>query len=240
MSNNQSVNLEGNVPRIVVKTPSGTTVQDTMTVENGSAGIIAIILQQSMFCENGVHIAEIQLWDDTKLNLRLTTPIFQYYVRKSLQNDEMVAAQPSFSLLQDMIEQIEKAGGMDFDTAMAFNKLKADVVEFKKVIQLSSDNAVFTAEAATKTADSAVTTALEADEAAKEAVILAKKALFNIDPTTEEEGELQTILRNLYSLITKDKGSTWEDWDNSGLTWEDWDNRGIKWKDFDTDNVFKE
>lgn len=108
--------LTGTEPRMVVKAPSGATVQSTMSLKNASSGIAVLALEQDMFSESGSHIAEFQIWDSSTLTLRLTTPTFFYRVRKSLQDDNTVAAQTEFSLLQDTLDRAEAA----LETATGF------------------------------------------------------------------------------------------------------------------------
>lgn len=83
--------------------------QQDCTISDANNGKAEIVLLQSMFTEVGHVFAELQIYDATNQTLRLTTPRFQYNVRKSLMNNTTVQADPNYSILQNMILEVSSA-----------------------------------------------------------------------------------------------------------------------------------
>mgnify|MGYP002648326561 CR=1 FL=1 len=97
-------NLDGCMVRMVIEGQ-----QQDCTIVDASNGKVKIVLLQSMFSRPGNVMAEIQIYDSSDQTLRLTTPRFQYNVRKSLMNNTTVQADPNYSILQNMILEVSSA-----------------------------------------------------------------------------------------------------------------------------------
>lgn len=97
-------NLDGCIVRMVIEGQ-----QQDCTIVDAPNGKVKIVLLQSMFSRPGNVMAEIQIYDSSDQTLRLTTPRFQYNVRKSLMNNTTVQADPNYSILQNMILEVSSA-----------------------------------------------------------------------------------------------------------------------------------
>ena len=94
---------------MVVKSDSGTVIQENCQVVDAKQGKATITLPPDMLIENGPYMAEVQIWEG--VNSRVTTLPFDYTVRLSLENDESIKADPRFSLLQVALQNVNDADG---------------------------------------------------------------------------------------------------------------------------------
>lgn len=92
---------------MVVKSDSGTVIQENCQVVDAKQGKATITLPPDMLIENGPYMAEVQIWEG--VNSRVTTLPFDYTVRLSLENDESIKADPRFSLLQVALQNVNDA-----------------------------------------------------------------------------------------------------------------------------------
>lgn len=92
---------------MVVKSDSGTVIQENCQVVDAKQGKATITLPPDMLIENGPYMAEVQVWEG--VNSRVTTLPFDYTVRLSLENDESIKADPRFSLLQVALKNVNDA-----------------------------------------------------------------------------------------------------------------------------------
>jgi hypothetical protein len=107
----QNYDLTSVIPRLVVKTPSGSTLQRDMVVTNPIAGLCEINVPQEMFTEVGTHYAEIQIWDEATNIIRATLKKFHYTVRGSLMDEGTVVADNDYNLLQTLVDEVNQALG---------------------------------------------------------------------------------------------------------------------------------
>ena len=95
--------LTDTVVYLMVKTPSGARIQQECTIENAVSGTVSLVLKSNLILEEGSHAAELQIYDSATQTIRLTTPLFQYHMRKSLDNDKTVTATNEYPLLIKLI-----------------------------------------------------------------------------------------------------------------------------------------
>ena len=118
-------NLTGNTTRFVAKTPSGAILQQNCTNKGGN--VITIDLNQSFFTEQGIHTCEVQIYDTANQTLRVTFPSFKYNVTKSLMNDDNIQADSNFTILQDMINNVQNADRVSTEALETANEAKVIV-----------------------------------------------------------------------------------------------------------------
>lgn len=86
---------------IVFSKPDGTTVQQTdIAVINSAQGRIQCILKTNTIAAPGKVVAEVRILEGETL---LTSTRFEFYVRKSLINDETVESSNEFGTLQQVV-----------------------------------------------------------------------------------------------------------------------------------------
>lgn len=86
---------------IVFSKPDGTTVQQTdIAVINSAQGRIQCILKTNTIAAPGKVVAEVRILEGETL---LTSTRFEFYVRKSLINDETVESSNEFGALQQVV-----------------------------------------------------------------------------------------------------------------------------------------
>lgn len=100
-------NLTDTIVRLMVKTPSGARISQDCTIENAISGTVSLVLKSSLILEEGNHLAELQIYDSATQTIRLTTPLFQYHMRKSLETDESVQATNEYPLLIGLIKNVQ-------------------------------------------------------------------------------------------------------------------------------------
>ena len=132
-------NLTGNTTRFVAKTPSGAILQQNCTNKGGN--VITIDLNQSFFTEQGIHTCEVQIYDTANQTLRVTFPSFKYNVTKSLMNDDNIQADSNFTILQDMINNVQNADRVSTESLETANEAKAIVDTLVHQANIASQNA---------------------------------------------------------------------------------------------------
>lgn len=132
-------NLTGNTTRFVAKTPSGAILQQNCTNKGGN--VITIDLNQSFFTEQGIHTCEVQIYDTANQTLRVTFPSFKYNVTKSLMNDDNIQADSNFTILQDMINNVQNADRVSTESLETANEAKAIVDTLVPQANTASQNA---------------------------------------------------------------------------------------------------
>lgn len=110
-----SYDLTGTTVEIVFSKSDGTTVQQTdITIINESRGRIQCILKTNTIASPGKVIAEVRVLDGDVL---LTSTRFEFYVRRSLINDETIESTNEFPLLTQLIAEtndlIERVGDIE-------------------------------------------------------------------------------------------------------------------------------
>ena len=108
---------------MVVKSDSGTVIQENCQVVDAKRGKATITLPPDMLIENGPYMAEVQIWEG--VNSRVTTLPFDYTVRLSLENDESIKADPRFSLLQVALQNVNDADGKSKEALKLSKEAKA-------------------------------------------------------------------------------------------------------------------
>lgn len=108
---------------MVVKSDSGTVIQENCQVVDAKQGKATITLPPDMLIENGPYMAEVQIWEG--VNSRVTTLPFDYTVRLSLENDESIKADPRFSLLQVALQNVNDADGKSKEALKLSKEAKA-------------------------------------------------------------------------------------------------------------------
>lgn len=132
-------NLTGNTTRFVAKTPSGAILQQNCINKGGN--VITIDLNQSFFTEQGIHTCEVQIYDTANQTLRVTFPSFKYHVTKSLINDDNIQADSNFTILQDMIHNVQNADRVSTEALETANEAKAIVDTLVPQANTASQNA---------------------------------------------------------------------------------------------------
>lgn len=107
---------------MVVKSDSGTVIQENCQVVDAKRGKATITLPPDMLIENGPYMAEVQIWEGVS---RVTTLPFDYTVRLSLENDESIKADPRFSLLQVALQNVNDADGKSKEALKLSKEAKA-------------------------------------------------------------------------------------------------------------------
>lgn len=108
---------------MIVKSDSGTVIQENCQVVDAKQGKATITLPPDMLIENGPYMAEVQIWEG--VNSRVTTLPFDYTVRLSLENDESIKADPRFSLLQVALQNVNDADGKSKEALKLSKEAKA-------------------------------------------------------------------------------------------------------------------
>lgn len=76
--------LPGTQVELLVRLPSGKLERQDCIIDNKEDGKLSLTLELKLLTEIGEHIAELQIRDVESQTIRLTTPIFSYFVRQSL------------------------------------------------------------------------------------------------------------------------------------------------------------
>lgn len=97
------LDLTDTIVRLIVRKTDGKTVQQDCSIIGD--GQISVLLQLNTINVAGICKAEIQVWDNNVANKRLTSALFNFKVRQSLQDDETVESTDEFSMLQNALEQ---------------------------------------------------------------------------------------------------------------------------------------
>ena len=124
---------------MVVKSDSGTVIQENCQVVDAKQGKATITLPPDMLIENGPYMAEVQIWEG--VNSRVTTLPFDYTVRLSLENDESIKADPRFSLLQVALQNVNDADGKSKEALKIANNAKAICDDLVPKANTASQNA---------------------------------------------------------------------------------------------------
>lgn len=107
---------------LIVKSNSGTVIQENCQVVEARQGKATLTLPPDMLIENGPYMAEVQIWEGVS---RVTTLPFDYTVRLSLENDESIKADPRFSLLQVALQNVNDADGKSKEALKLSKEAKA-------------------------------------------------------------------------------------------------------------------
>lgn len=110
------VDLTDTIVRLIVRKTDGKTVQQDCSIIGD--GQISVLLQLNTINVAGICKAEIQVWDNNVANKRLTSALFNFKVRQSLQNDETVESTDEFSMLQNALEQASEVTKPDWTPAL--------------------------------------------------------------------------------------------------------------------------
>lgn len=124
---------------MVVKSDSGTVIQENCQVVDAKQGKATITLPPDMLIENGPYMAEVQIWEG--VNSRVTTLPFDYTVRLSLENDESIKADPRFSLLQVALQNVNDADGKSKEALKLSKEAKAICDDLVPEANTASQNA---------------------------------------------------------------------------------------------------
>nr|DAZ11180.1 MAG TPA: tail protein [Caudoviricetes sp.] len=124
---------------MVVKSDSGTVIQENCQVVDAKQGKATITLPPDMLIENGPYMAEVQIWEG--VNSRVTTLPFDYTVRLSLENDESIKADPRFSLLQVALKNVNDADGKSKEALKLSKEAKAICDDLVPKANTASQNA---------------------------------------------------------------------------------------------------
>lgn len=124
---------------MVVKSDSGTVIQENCQVVDAKQGKATITLPPDMLIENGPYMAEVQIWEG--VNSRVTTLPFDYTVRLSLENDESIKADPRFSLLQVALQNVNDADGKSKEALKLSKEAKAICDDLVPKANTASQNA---------------------------------------------------------------------------------------------------
>lgn len=124
---------------MVVKSDSGTVIQENCQVVDAKLGKATITLPPDMLIENGPYMAEVQIWEG--VNSRVTTLPFDYTVRLSLENDESIKADPRFSLLQVALQNVNDADGKSKEALKLSKEAKAICDDLVPKVNTAAQNA---------------------------------------------------------------------------------------------------
>lgn len=105
------------------------------------SGIGTIKLAQEMYDCAGQYLAEFQIYKSQDETCRLSTPRFKYTVRKSLQTPEAVEATNSFTILQQMINDVKNSHQVSGDALNKATEAKKLIDEKIPQINQASQNA---------------------------------------------------------------------------------------------------
>ena len=124
---------------MIVKSDSGTVIQENCQVVDAKQGKATITLPPDMLIENGPYMAEVQIWEG--VNSRVTTLPFDYTVRLSLENDESIKADPRFSLLQVALKNVNDADGKSKEALKLSKEAKAICDDLVPKVNTAAQNA---------------------------------------------------------------------------------------------------
>ena len=173
---------------MVVKSDSGTVIQENCQVVDAKLGKATITLPPDMLIENGPYMAEVQIWEG--VNSRVTTLPFDYTVRLSLENDESIKADPRFSLLQVALKNVNDAD----------NKSK-EALKLSKEAKAICDDLVPKANTAAQNAQ----TALDRAESVVTQEELAQKVMLDGKDTKVDFIENKVVQEGLVGCFSSDK-----------------------------------
>lgn len=124
---------------LIVRSKSGTVVQENCKIVDAKQGKASITLAADMFMENSTYMAEVQIWEG--INSRVTTLPFDYTVRLSLESDESIKADPRFSLLQVALQNVNDADNKSKEALRISKEAKAICDELVPKANTASQNA---------------------------------------------------------------------------------------------------
>ncbi|WP_337528284.1 BppU family phage baseplate upper protein [Zhenhengia sp.] len=177
---------------MVVKSDSGTVIQENCQVVDAKRGKATITLPPDMLIENGPYMAEVQIWEG--VNSRVTTLPFDYTVRLSLENDESIKADPRFSLLQVALQNVNDADGKSKEALKLSKEAKAICDDLVPKANTAAQNA----QEALDRAESVVTQ----EELAQKVMLDGKDTKFDfIRQNIEQDGLVKDQAMNISHVI---------------------------------------